>query len=396
MQKTTYRNNNTYVIVGNSGDNPKLMGQVLNDGRDSLYLEFYLGYEKAESKNGKPYKKIKRRSERLGLYLWRAPRTPDERTENKRTLELAKKLRFERNQEMLESAEGYRIRSEINFHTWYDNYVRRYTKGDVYKIKHYHKVFKEFLAEKYPDYVETMKPDQLTREMMVGFTDYLCSRFHGETPLTAYKRFKKVVKAMVDAEVIKKNPCAGVTIKYDHNKLTKEVLSLEEVRTLLATPYRGNPDIRRAFIFSLYCGVRHCDVKDLKYGDVDYSNRILRFEQSKTKGHSSTSGVVIPLNDALLRIIGEGERDERIFPIPSGYQCGLMVQRWVDDAGIRKHITWHCARHSFATNLLALGANIKTVSSLLGHSSIQMTEKYTRVVDRQKVDAINSLPDIPL
>ena len=59
--------------------------------------------------------------------------------------------------------------------------------------------------------------------------------------------------------------------------------------------------------------------------------------------------------------------------------------------GITKHITWHCARHSFAVNLLNAGANIKTVSALLGHASIKMTEKYLHVVDALKQKAINSL-----
>lgn len=68
--------------------------------------------------------------------------------------------------------------------------------------------------------------------------------------------------------------------------------------------------------------------------------------------------------------------------------------KWVKTAGINKTITWHCARHSFAVNVLGAGANIKTVASLMGHSSIKMTEKYLHVVDQQKQDAINSLGDL--
>jgi site-specific recombinase XerD len=64
----------------------------------------------------------------------------------------------------------------------------------------------------------------------------------------------------------------------------------------------------------------------------------------------------------------------------------------VNEAGISKHITWHCGRHSFAVNILNNGANIKTVSSLLGHSSLKHTEKYLHAVDKLRVEAINSLP----
>ena len=57
---------------------------------------------------------------------------------------------------------------------------------------------------------------------------------------------------------------------------------------------------------------------------------------------------------------------------------------------------FHMARHSFAVNILNNGANIKTVASLLGHSGLKHTEKYTRAVDKLKEDAINSLPELKL
>ena len=55
---------------------------------------------------------------------------------------------------------------------------------------------------------------------------------------------------------------------------------------------------------------------------------------------------------------------------------------------------FHQARHSFAVNILNNGANIKTVASLLGHSGLKHTEKYTRAVDKLKEEAINSLPEL--
>ncbi len=88
--------------------------------------------------------------------------------------------------------------------------------------------------------------------------------------------------------------------------LRKNVLSPEEVQKLMACHYDNeNPTVRQAFIFCLYCGLHLCNVKDLTFKNVDYANRLLKFEQSKAKGHSASSGVVIPLNDGLLSIIGE-------------------------------------------------------------------------------------------
>ena len=85
------------------------------------------------------------------------------------------------------------------------------------------------------------------------------------------------------------------------------------------------------------------ELKDLTYKNVDYSNKLLKFEQNKTKGHSSASGVVIPLNDGLVSIIGEpladGNKDVLIFNLPSYESCCKSVKRWVKRAGIDKHIS---------------------------------------------------------
>ena len=187
-----------------------------------------------------------------------------------------------------------------------------------------------------------------------------------------------------------------MVIKADEQILRKDILSLEEIETLIATHYENeNPIIQRAFIFCLYCGLRFCDVKDLTFKNVDYSNKLLRFEQNKTRGHSNSSGVVIPLNDGLISLIGEPPQDNEgnslVFPLPSYEMCLKALKRWVKRAGINKHISWHCARHSFAVNILNNGANIKTVASLLGHSGLKHTEKYTRAVDKLKEDAIIEL-----
>ena len=392
------RSDNTYLLSTDKTDNPKLYARILPDGRESLYLEYYMGYNKADG-----VVKVNRHKEQLKLYLYTNPRTPIERTQNKETLELAKKIRFERSQQLLESGEGYRLKRQrqVDFIDYFQTYIDNYTKKDVVMLKIALQRFKDFLSDtpEYTKYLNGIKPDQLSRDMMLDFTEYLQTRSKGEGAKSLYQRFKKVINYAIDHDVMVKNPCKGVTIKIDENVLTKDVLSQDEITTLMATHYNfESPTIRRAFIFSLYSGLRYCDVKALTFGNVDFSNRLLMFEQHKTKGHSANSGVVIPLNDGLLALIGqpqEGEgKDTLIFPLPSHEACNLALERWVTRAGINKHITWHCARHSFATNILSNGANIKTVSSLMGHSSLKYTEKYTRAVDKLKADAINTLPTI--
>lgn len=89
--RKNFRADNTYMISTDSTDNPKLGAKVLSDGRESLFLDFYLGYSMAvSSKTGKEYKRVNNKREFLSLYLWQAPRTPLERQQNKETLDLAK------------------------------------------------------------------------------------------------------------------------------------------------------------------------------------------------------------------------------------------------------------------------------------------------------------------
>lgn len=385
--RKNFRADNTYMISTDSTDNPKLGAKVLSDGRESLFLDFYLGYSMAvSSKTGKEYKRVNNKREFLSLYLWQAPRTPLERQQNKETLDLAKKIRYERGQELLESQEGYRIgkqkKEEVNYLDFMADYHASYTKKDANQIRRARTVFIDFLIDPkgklLPEKImgsmtkeekETIRksnakkeaererkahglvvrPQQLTKDLMKAFTEYLINRFTGEGAHTVYGRFKKMILAALDKDIIAKNPCRGVSIKKDYGQLKKEILSQEEIVLLANTHYeKENPDIHRAFIFCLYCGLRWCDVKDLTYANVDYSNKLLKFEQSKTKAHSAASGVVIPLNDGLLHLIGQpkdGNRNQIIFPLPSHTMCLKALRHWVARAGIEKHITWHCARH---------------------------------------------------
>lgn len=402
-QKKEIRSDNTYLISQDTTDNPKLGAKILSDGRESLFLDYYFGYQMVyNEKLDKQVAKKDRKREFLKLYLWQAPRTPLERQQNKETLELAKKIRFERGQELLENMEGYRLKKErdINFFDFIQAYYDEYTKGDKRMIKAAQKRFTDFIALEYPQYKGKISPENITPDMMEHFVEYLQSISKGEGALTHWKRWKKIVKAAVKKDILRKNPCEDIVCKADEEALKKDILSIEEMQQLVNTTYRGqNPETRRAFIFTLYTGIRFCDIKDLTFSNVDYSNKVLTFNQKKTQGHSSKSYVSIPLNDNLLSLIGTASTDspdEKIFKLPSQAMCLKALRHWTAKAGISKHITWHCGRHSFAVNILNNGANIKTVASLLGHSGIQHTEKYTRAIDSLKQEAINSLPELKL
>lgn len=393
------------------GDNPKLKQKVMSDGNYSLYLDYYLGRANfTDEATGEIKSKVQRKREFLHLTLYATPRTPIERQQNKDTLALAQKIRFEREQEFKEDKEGYRIKKkkqDINFLDYFQGYIDKYTKKDIRMIEIALHRFKDFLADtpEYNKYIKRITPQQINRDMVQTFTEYLQSRSVGEGAKSIYQRFKKVYKSCANeynfnySKPFTKDDGKPISISIDDRQLRKEILSPEEMQQLASTHYDNeNPNIRRAFLFCLLTGMRFCDVKDLTFANIDFANHLLKFEQNKTKGHSANSGVVTPLNDGLLKLIGEptepGNRNELVFPLPSYEMCLKALKRWVKRAGINKHISWHCARHSFAVNILNNGANIKTVASLLGHSGLKHTEKYTRAVDSLKQQAIDSLPTL--
>ncbi|MEY8244177.1 MULTISPECIES: tyrosine-type recombinase/integrase [Muribaculaceae] len=401
--------------------NPKLVQTTLKDGRASLALEYYLGRSESPvlddegnqvfytsgAMSGKPKYKVKhnRKRENLNLYIWIHPRSPQERTQNRNTLALAEKIRFEREQEFLEDREGYRLKKEKEVDLL--RYFRKHREDEVYArstrigFGTAYRRFIDFLGSmpKYKKYVDFLRMDLLTPEMVGGYVEYLKKVSVGDGGARTYGLFKKVITTAVEEGLMKKNPCKGIAMRKDAYAIKKQILTLDEIRRLASTPFAGSyPDIRRAFLFSLYTGIRWRDVSQLTYENVDLSSGLLKFEQSKIAGRSKSSSVVTPLSPMLHKIIGEpevhGDCRQLIFSLPTWSTCVKQLDAWVKAAGIGKHITWHCARHSFAVNILNGGANIKTVQSLMGHASIEMTEKYLRVVDELKHKAINSLPEL--
>ena len=409
-------------IKKESKENPRLEQRVLADGRISLYLEYYFGRSKemvldehgepARYDSGKMAGQIKykvkhdRKKENLELYLIAKPRTPVERQHNKETRELAEKIRDERGQQLLNDKQGYRLTMDNkNLLTYWDAFIESTDVADKKLLKAALRNFREFLKEEYPMFATKIEAKQLRPDMMQAFVDYLLDNHKGQGAMTYYKRFKRLINYSISVGMIKNNPCKGsdgkpIAPPKTDDILSKDILSADELQQLFSTHYEGqNPEIRRAFALTCYCGIRHCDIVKLTYSDVDYSNKILTFRQSKTAAHSSKSGVTIPLNDTLLAIIGEkpeGAKDDLIFHLPSDTMCLKALQTWTKKAGIDKHITWHCGRHSFATMILTNGANVKVVSELLGHSSLRFTEVYVRAMDEAKKNAINSLPTLEL
>ncbi len=88
-----------------------------------------------------------------------------------------------------------------------------------------------------------------------------------------------------------------------------------------------------------------------------------------------------------------GDLNEKIFKgLKYSAWHNLKLQQWVMKAGISKTITFHCARHTYATLQLTQGTDIYTVSKLLGHRELKTTQIYAQIIDQKKVDATNVIP----
>lgn len=281
-------------------------------------------------------------------------------------------------------------RSQKNFTAFFHEYHETYSKMDKRVMKQAYDKYMKFISSLPMD----MQPANPTPLTISRFIDYLSSTSKGDGAASTYSRFRKAVTYAVKTGVLKENPCTGIKCPSSDDSLVKDILSEEEIRTLLQTHVKNeNKQIRKAFIFSLYTGLRFCDIIQLKYSDFDLLNKMLTFRQSKTRRQAH-----IPLReDLLLTIFGrnkETRTDSLVFKLPSHPTCMKELRRWTAAAGINKHITWHCARHTFATNILKNGADVRVTASLLGHRSLRYVERYTRVIDQNKMQAINSLPPL--
>ena len=198
-------------------------------------------------------------------------------------------------------------------------------------------------------------------------------------------------KAVVEG-LIPSNPFKALESK-EKPKITasrREFLTVEELKVLINTPCRCDM-VKKAFLFSCFTGLRYSDMRSLLWREVhtatDGKTRYIEHRQVKTK-----KTVTIPLSEEALRWMPKQvDGIDRVFHElkVSTRTVEVILKEWMKDCKIDRHITYHCSRHTAATTLLTLGANLYVVSKLMGHSSIQMTEVYAKTVDQKKVETMN-------
>jgi len=358
----------------------RLRGKRLSKGVISLFLDYYTGYTKNEA--GKI--KTRRQIEYLKRYLKEKPATPEEKNKNKEVFLLAQAIRNQRESDLMYKEEGLvaPYRKKSNFFDYCEAYISKYQKKDLRMVKMAVKEFRSYTGETH------LTPIQIDKNRITGFRDYLLNKFNGETPNSVFARFKKIIAAATDDGLFSKNPAEKIKCKVPTG-IPKEILTPDEIIKLAAAEC-GNPEVKRAFLLCLNTGLRFVDIKDLKYKHI--TNKLIKKQQQKTGRE-----VTIDLNPVAVGLIGTlKEPEENVFNLPTYESCRRTLKNWTKKAGINKNVTWHSARHSFATILLMDKTDIKTVGNLLGHSKLQHTQKYTHIVDALKEQAVNTLPKIEL
>jgi site-specific recombinase XerD len=261
-------------------------------------------------------------------------------------------------------------------------FVDSYKKKDKRNMQGSLKRFKDFLIE---DKKHGLKFGQLNELIISDFQDYLRQRSEGQGASSYFNRFKKMVKQAWRQKLLLNNPASEVRTIQGNSK-NKDVLTLEEIQKL-ATTSTESKEVKRAFLLSCVTGLRWIDISSLKWEDINIENKSMNVKQSKTERE-----VCINLNDTAIKLIGKpGEAKRNVFELPSANGANKTVKAWVKRAGINKRITWHNARHSFGTNLIYHGADVTTVSNLLGHSTLKHTQRYVRTANDLKERATDKL-----
>ena len=169
----------------------------------------------------------------------------------------------------------------------------------------------------------------------------------------------------------------------------REYLTIDELNTLAATPC-DRPIMKRASLFSALTGMRHSDIQKLKWKEIikDGEHYRILFTQQKTKGVQ-----YMPISDQAYQLCGErGEPDRLVFEgLQDPSWINKPLERWIKAAGITKHITFHCFRHTYATLQLTNGTDIYTVSKMLGHTKVTTTQIYAKIVDEKKEQATDTI-----
>ena len=231
----------------------------------------------------------------------------------------------------------------------------------------------------------------VTTDYLQGFLKYL--QEHGIGDSTARMYFQKLAcilhhayaNEMFDIRILKRVR----RIKRVQKK--KEFLTERELGRLYSTPIGEKwENVRRMFLFSCACGLRFSDVSNMEWENIRYRSRhyYLHFRQQKTGTEEH-----LPLGEQaelIIRSLKHGKG--RVFQEVRPSMANKAIQKWCKAAHIKKHVTFHTARHTFCVMLLTHGVPIYTVQQLMCHADISTTKVYADLANKAKRKAVCRLP----
>lgn len=356
----------------------KLREKKISDGRKSLYLDFYPPIVKPDTG-------ALTRREFLGLYIFDRPRNEPEKEHNKATKALGESIRAKRQIEVDARQFGFLDKSKkqqdflVFFRKLADERKDSKSNYDNWLSVIIH-------LENFTNGSCTF--GDVTENFVNGFKEFLLSnpRLSQNTASGYFAKFKYAIKQAYEAHLFSENPAARIKgIKTKETQ--REFLTFEELQHLAETPC-DDEELKRASLFSALTGLRWSDITQLIWGEVHHSENLgyyIRFIQEKTEGAET----LFITEEAFSLLGNRGKADEIIFQLP--YSRTAKLPRWLAKAGITKHITFHCFRHTNATLLLTEGEELYTVSKMLGHKSIKTTEIYAKIIDKKKIAAANRI-----
>lgn len=350
--------------------------------KDGIHLSIYLDYYPAIIH---PLTGKLTRREFLETRLLADPRTPVHRKHNKETLQMVEQIRAERQLDIQAGKFGFLPNTNTkDFIEYFQACADKMGKSSRKNYKSVIKHFKAFAGEKFPAKL-------ITADFCEKFRNHLLNDTEGVGINSALGYF--VIFKVVVAKGKKENMIPPFPLDLDPVKPTeshKEYLTYEELIKLKDTPCTI-PVLKSAAIFSALTGLRHCDILKMVWIEIWHSAAEgdgLTYKQQKTG-----TVEVMPLTPQVRELMGErrGPEDLVFQGLKYSTLFTTVLKQWVLGAGIKKKITFHCMRHTFATMQLTFGTDIYTVSKLLGHKSVATTAIYGKIISQVKRDAVNKI-----
>ncbi|AEA43680.1 site-specific integrase [Fluviicola taffensis] len=221
-------------------------------------------------------------------------------------------------------------------------------------------------------------------------------RCANNTTIKYIRNFQKVVRICLKNGWLAKDPFVNYSVKL--KEVTRTFLTEEEIEAIQKKKFvSGRLDqVRDIFLFSCFTGLAYADVKELKKSDIQKVISAEKWIMTKRKKTDTVCNIpVLPPVEELIQKYKDDPRCENadcLLPVISNQKMNSYLKEIADVCGIQKELTFHIARHTFATTVtLTNGVSIESVSKMLGHTNLKTTQHYAKILDKKIGDDMRSL-----